>query len=84
MLERLGAARFFDKSDFPALFLRAVSNGENRQFCADPSRFNIFPLQEADVFDFKVHQTRPNEFGSMTARKDDILPLKTIKCDRKP
>ena len=28
--------------------------------------------------------TRPNEFGSMTVRKDDILPLKTIKCDRKP
>ena len=29
-------------------------------------------------------KTRPNEFGSMTLRKDDILPLKTIKCDRKP
>ena len=29
-------------------------------------------------------KTRPNEFGSMTTRKDDILPFKTIKCDRKP
>ena len=29
---------------------------------------------------FFLRVTRPNEFGSKTARKYDILPLKTKKC----
>ena len=31
-----------------------------------------------------INRTRPNEFGSMTARKDDILPKKAIKDHTRP
>ena len=31
----------------------------------------------------KFKQTRPNEFGSMTARKDDTIPIKSIFYNKK-
>ena len=42
-------------------------------------------IPESGENNYLLHdRTRPNDFGSMTARKDDILPLKTMKCNRKP
>ena len=32
----------------------------------------------------KSTTTRPNEFGSMTARKDDTSPVKSIFCHKRP
>ena len=31
-----------------------------------------------------IFWTRPNEFGSMTARKDDSCPMKSIFCHKRP
>ena len=31
-----------------------------------------------------MNETRPNEFGSLTARKDDKNPIESIFCHKRP
>ena len=44
-------------------------------------------MQTNFKYDMKTYlheQIRPNEFGSMTARIDDAIPIKSIFCQKRP
>ena len=54
-----------------------------------PKKLSIYEeLQRISLgFCFKIdvfYRTRPNEFGSMTARKDDTSPIRSISYHERP
>ena len=45
---------------------------------------NLFQKDKDETLNHNIRLTRPNEFGSMTARKDDSSPSKSIFCHKRP
>ena len=41
-------------------------------------------MKKSENITLKQEETRPNEFRSMTARKDGRSPVKSISCYKKP